>query len=297
MRFWLLGALLWPALAAGQTMINPVESLNWERPESWALKYYASATLMTSMGTPRPLRFGQIRLALEVDWLPYVSNSQQVVGFDGTKAEDLNKLPVVVRPRLTIGLPWKLSLTLAYVPPIEINEVSPNLFSVSLGRPFQISRSFVVGLTIYGQAGHVTSDFTCPQSAVLAGNDPVANPFGCTQPSQDQADLNYVGAELSASYRIRQAHGLEPYGTLAFNYMILNFHTNARYNNIVDRTELQTQGSTTSMTLGLLYPVTRRFDIASEVFYTPLTVRRDETKNPTVEGLFNVRALVAYRFF
>src|SRR5438067_4698509 len=112
------------------------EKIDFDRPESWAMKYFASVTLMTSLGPPRPLRLGQVRVAVEGDWIPDVSEAQRVVGFNGTKAEDMNKLPAIGRLRVSVGLGWKLSLTLSYLPPISINGVEPNLFSLALGRPF-----------------------------------------------------------------------------------------------------------------------------------------------------------------
>ena len=59
-------------------------------------------------------------LALEVTQVPHLSTRERTVGFGGFKAEDLNRLPVLVRPRLTIGLPRRFAIELGYVPPIEI---------------------------------------------------------------------------------------------------------------------------------------------------------------------------------
>jgi hypothetical protein len=281
--------------ARAATVIAGKQEIDFDRPESWAMKYYASITLFTSMGTPRPLRFGQVRLAAEGDWIPNVSEAQRVVGFDGTKAEDLNKLPAIGRLRVSVGIGWKLSLSLSYLPPIEINGVQPNLFELALGRPFLLARNFTVGATAYGQVGNVTGAFTCAPREVDAGSDPVRNPFGCTAPSHDSVDLNYFGVEVSASYRIVPAHGLEPYVSLAGNYMNLGFGVNARYAGTIDHTRLATQGATVSMTGGLIFPLTRHLDLAGEVFYSPLTVARPN-QDEHIEGLFNVRALVAYRF-
>jgi hypothetical protein len=286
-----------PCTRAGAAahVLSGREEIAFDRPESWAMQYYASVTLMTSLGTPRPLRFGEVRLAIEGDWIPNVSEQQRVVGFNGTKAEDLNKLPAIGRLRVSVGLGWKLSLTLSYLPPIPINGLEPDLFSLSLGRPFRIGRDFTIGAATYGQVGTVEGDFTCSYRDIRGGNDPRLNPFGCKVPSQDHVDLNYLGFELSTSYRIRPAHRLEPYASLAVNYMNLGFRVDAQYSGVIDHTQLATQGATVSMTWGVLFPVTRRLDLGTELFYTPLTVTRpDQDKH--VEGLFNVRALVAYRF-
>jgi hypothetical protein len=279
------------------TTLTGSENVDFDRPEAWAMKYLASTTLMTSFGPPRDLRLLHPRLGFEAGWIPSVSDEQRTVGFNGTKKEDMNKLPIFARLRLSIGLPWKLSLTLGYVPPIPINHIQANLFAMSLGRPFTLRNGVTLGVAAYGQVGSIDGDITCPQSAVNAGIDPDQNPFGCTEKSHDEVNINYFGVELSGSYRIRPARNLEPYMTIAANYMDLGFRVNAVYGGTIDHTVLKTQGATYSMTGGLLYPITRRLDIATEVFYSPLTVTRPQNNSTTtVEGLFNVRGLIAYRF-
>lgn len=294
-----IAAMIVAATAQTQAVetLTGTQHLAFDRPESWAMKYFSSVTLMTSLGTPRPLHFGSVRVAGELEWIPKVSDQQRIVGFDGSKSEDMNKLPAIGRLRISVGLGWKLSLTLSYLPPISIAGVEPNLFSLSLGRPFQIGNSFVLGVATYGQVGSVEGSFTCSDAEVRAGADAQRNPFNCLEASHDHVDLNYFGVELSASYRIRQAHGLEPYASAAVNYMNLGFRVGARYDDVVDSTHLTTEGATFSMTGGLLFPITRRLDIGSELFYSPLTVRRPQNNGAeTVEGLFNVRGMIAYRF-
>jgi hypothetical protein len=297
-RLCLLVATLAPLrMAWSAQTLAVVERLDFDRTESWAMKYFTTATLMNGLGTPRRLLFGQLRLALEGGWIPFVSDTQRIVGFNGTKSEDLNKLPVFGRLELTVGLPWWLSLTVGYVPPIEINGVQANLLSVALARPFSVTRHFTLGVSVYAQVGDATGDFTCAQSEVNAGDDRQRNPFGCHAPSHDRLGMKYVGGEVSASYRIDRAHGLEPYTSVAGNFMDLEFRVRAEYDDISDRTRQLTRGGTFSTASGLLFPITRRLDVVGEVFYSPLVVKRPQNASSTVEGLLNVRFLIAYRFF
>lgn len=276
--------------------LTGTQQLDFDRPESWAMKYFTSATIPTGIGPPRRLRRWQLRIQLEPGWIPYVSDAQRRVGFDGSKQEDLNKLPAIGFLRFTLGLPWKLQFTFSWLPPIEINEVHANLLTLGLGRPFRFWRDFTLGVTAYGQVGSVHGGFTCSAQEARAGNDAMKNPFGCTSESNDELDMNYFGMQASASYRIRPAHGLEPYVTAAFNYMDLAFHVNARYANTIDLTTLKTSGVTFSTTTGLAFPITRRIDLGAEIFYSPLSIQRPGLP-ATHEGFFNVRGVLAVTLF
>src|SRR5690242_13318362 len=61
--------------------------VGFDRPEAWALKYFASATLLSGLEPPDPpelRRIGAITLGLEVNWMPTLDAGQQRVGFNGT---------------------------------------------------------------------------------------------------------------------------------------------------------------------------------------------------------------------
>jgi hypothetical protein len=82
---------------------DPVEPLAFDRPEAWALKYFISTTTLSGLDTPEGARTGSISLGLEGGWIPTLTATQQRVGFNGTAPQDLNKAPLMLRPRLTIG--------------------------------------------------------------------------------------------------------------------------------------------------------------------------------------------------
>src|SRR5512146_2207733 len=107
-------ALLPRAQPARATVtVSGHQEVGFERPEAWAMKYFTSVTLMTGMGPPRALHLGSVRVMADAEWIPSVSDEQRIVGFNGTKAEDLNKLPAIGRRRVSIGIGWKLSLTVS----------------------------------------------------------------------------------------------------------------------------------------------------------------------------------------
>ena len=91
-------------------VVGGTETIDFDRPEAWAMKWFASVTLFTSLGPPATREAGSVDLAFELDWIPTLSEDQRRVGFNGTKVEDINRLPVLPRPRVAVGLGAKTTL-------------------------------------------------------------------------------------------------------------------------------------------------------------------------------------------
>ena len=270
------------------------ETIAFDRPESWAMKYFASATLLTGLGTPSTRTPGSVSIGLELGWLPSLSTTQQRVGFDGTKAEDLNKAPVLPRPRVTIGLPGRFALTVAGDPPIRSFGIKPKLLAVALERPVYEATRWLVGVRGYGQIGSVEGAFTCPQNVLAFAPGSANNTYGCEAVSSDTATLRFAGLEAGAAYQPSRLR-VSPHVALAVNYLDLAFQVNARTFGFIDRTRLLSHGATFAASGGIRYPLSARLDASLDAFYTPLSVRRVFGAPMQNDGLFNIRALVTYR--
>jgi hypothetical protein len=290
----LLSVCLAPATKA-QTVLDFTDELDFDRPEAWAMKYYASLTLLTGFGAPRALDPGSIDLVLEGGWVPSLSEAERTVGFNGSKTEDLNRTSVFVRPAMVIGLPKKISLTLTWVPPIEAFGVEPNLLAVAIGRPVHQAKIWRLGLRGYAQYGTLEADFTCPEDVVAAGDNPELNPFNCVEPSNDEHQISALGLEVSWAREPRGSARWEPHVGLSANYLDLEFQVDARHSGIVDRTLLITDGVTVAITAGVTYHAGERWKLVGEAFYSPLEVVRPPSTSTQDDGLFNLRALVSYR--
>ena len=291
---WLLAAVL-STSAGAQSVIDIHEDLDFDRPEAWALKYFSSATQLSSLGVPDRRKAGSIELGVEAGWLPSLSEEERRVGFYGVKVEDLNKTPVFARPRLVVGLPAAFTLTLGWVPPVEVGGTKPNLVSLAIGRPLFEGRSWRLGARLAGQAGEIEADITCDSDTVAAGDDPIENPFRCEEPSQDRVTLRYVGFDLNASFVAGAKGKLEPYGSVFVAFIDPEFQVDARYNGLIDRTLQTTDGTTYSFALGARYAAAEAWGLAAEAFYTPLTMVRRPDAEEESQDFFNLRLLVTYR--
>ena len=264
------------APARAQFVVATTETLDFDRPESWGMKYYASLALFTSMGVPDKRTGGTIDLGFEGSYVPQMSDEERRIGFNGTKLEDVNKASFFGRIRGSVGLGKGLALELGYTPPIEMGGAKPNILALALGRPFELSPAWRLGVRGYGQIGTIKGDITCSADEVAAGDDVQLNPFQCVEPSEDESHQKVIG--------------------LGLNYMDLEFDVNALYaDGLVEDHNVQlTSGTTVSATAGLTFEA-GRWRVATELFYSWLQIMRPPATTSANEGFFNARAFVSYR--
>ena len=293
-------ALAWLAgCAFAQTRtINTVQHLNFNTPEAWALKYFTSTTMLSGLQPPETAveerKMGSITLGVEMDWIPALSPDRARVGFSGRKQEDLNKTPILARPVIRVGLPWRLSLVAAGPPPFEVFGVRPRLFAFGLERPIVEGENWRLGWRGSGQLGAVHSPFTCPAKALDFPPGSTENPSGCIAQSDDTASLHYVGTELQFSHRVPAIPKLTPHVGAGINYIDSKFQVNAPRISARDQTVLMTHGKTFTATGGVSYLLSKRAALTIDAFYSPLWIRRTPGGGAVIDGLFNVRALVSY---
>ena len=287
----LVGAAIVLIAAAGSSsaqVLDDVEELDWDRPEAWAMKFFSSVSLLTGLGPPRAREPWSLEIGLELDTIPHLDEDQRRVGFGGAKVEDLNRLPVFGRPRLTIGLPSKLSLDVAWVPPIELRGVKSNLFSLALERPVYATGPWTLGVRVYGQLGTVKGDLTCSEEDASSPPGSPGNIWGCEAPSKDELTLNYLGAAFTGGYRYQKT---DFHWGLAANYMDMEFQVNALTFGIIDRTLLLADGWTWSLNGGASWSLGGRTSLAVELFYSPLSVVRPPSTTTKNDPLLNLRTM------
>lgn len=282
--------------ATAQTVVEGTSTIDFDRPESWAMKYFARVTMPGTFGAPEPLAAGELDLALEYGQVPSLSASERRVGFNGTKIEDLNKAPYFVRPVVRLGVGKKVALAASYLPPVEWNGAEANVLTLTLARPLLASERWRLGLRLRGQLGQIDGDFTCSEQTVAAGADPAGNPLGCEEVSSDEYRVESLGLEFAASWSPGEQDRWRPYASLSLDHSDLEFRVDARYSGIVDRTRLVTDGETWAASAGISYRASARWELAGELHYAPLEVARPPAGSSDTEELLNARALLRYHF-
>jgi len=288
-----LALITFAAPARAQFVLDDHEDLAFDRPEAWAMAWFATVTFPTTLGT-EPLPPGAVELSLEGGYVPSLSEEQRTVGFVGNKPEDLNRTSAFGRPRVAVGLPGRLTATLSWTPPIEVGGIEPNVLSLSIARPLWQSGDSHLSALLLGQDGVLDGDLSCPADRA-GSNDPNRNPYGCERPSTDELSFRLFGAELQAGTRLASFPRLSPYAAIAWSRLRAEFQVDSHRNGFHDRTLLETDGEIWSGTLGLSIDAGHRARLAGELFYTPLDVVGRAGKGAETDGLFNARVLLGYR--
>ena len=277
--------------AAAQT-VSPVEHLAFDRPESWALKYFIAATTFTPLAPPETRAPGTLDAGLELIWVPRLSDAERRVGFEGTTLEDLDKTQLGARPRLLVGLPAGFSAEVGWVPPIERHGGKANLLDMALERPFFEKNGFSAGLRAYGQIGHAKGDITCSEGVASAPALSPDNPLGCTEPSKDTATLNYWGAAVTSGAKLP---GGSVHLAAGATYNDAQFQVGAVELGVHDSTLEITHGWTGWIAGGGALSLGSSASFAVEAFYSPLLVRRPGQTDTRNDALFNARAMFRFR--
>lgn len=254
---------------------QPDQLLDFKRPESWAMRYFAAVALMQGNGAPSELKSGQFALGFEVAHIPTLSLEKRTVGFNGTKEENLNKSPVLARPLIHYGLSDRFSLTATYVPPVEIfTRLRTHSAALALQAKLVENDYYRLNLRVAGQWTEAVGDFTSP--AETAGDpDPERNPFGLAEPSSDTFTSLSSTVELAFEYKLPIERAAHLFVNGAFTYADLDFEVDALYmSGVHDNRHLMTNGNIWSFGVGGAVQISPSVWLSASIVHVPLRVRR-----------------------
>ena len=284
--------LAWQACAQAQDVIRNDETLASTRPEAWAMGYVAASTFMTGFGETPTLVPWQLQVAGDLGHIPRLAESQQRVGFFGTKQEDLNKSPVFGRLRLQVGLPAGFVAEAGYTPPVEIRDSrSRHILALAVGRRVWTQDRFTLSMRGFAQRGSAKGDITCP--ARLAGTSAAENPFGCEEPSDDRIDLDYYGADATASWRFEGWRAHLGVGVVRTDLAV---QVDALTLGQRDRSLLTSRATRRYLAAGASHDLSRCWSVSAEVLHVPLKVRRELGSGTGDDPFTGVRLQLAFRF-
>lgn len=285
--------LFWNLAARAQVVVHNDENLAPHRPEAWAMKYVAGSSLMTMFGETPALAAWHWAVAGDLGYIPRLTESQQRVGFNGIKQEDLNRFPVLGRLRVILGLPGEFVAEVGYTPPLSIDGAQPlDLFAFAISRRIFERDNFTLSTQIFGQHGRAQGDITCP--ARLAGvADRQQNPFGCQAPSNDHFKPNYYGFEVTGAWTTESWHAHVSGGAVRNEFAV---QVDAYTFDVHDRSYLVSRGSMPFATIGVSRDLDAHWNLGVEVLYVPLYVQRTPNTPSENDSLTSLRLQLLYRF-
>jgi hypothetical protein len=292
LALWLVSLWLLSQGASAQPVIRDDEHLASDRPEAWAMNYFAASSIMTAFGEGPALEPGHWDATLELGHVPSLSDAQRRVGFNGFKTEDLNRSPVFGRLRLFVGLPAGWVAELGYTPPLSIDGArARNLVAVAVGRRVIARNGYTLSTRIFGQHGEVRGDITCPGG--LAGvMDAERNPFGCQAASNDRIRLNYYGVDLTAGWSTGSWHW---HGSLGAVRTEPEVQVDALTFDVRDRSRLVARDVLPFIALGASRDIDTHWSLGMEVLHVPLAVRRNPGMPREHDPLTSLRLQLRYR--
>lgn len=296
MRVLVLGllALCLAGPVMAQQVIDFQQDLDFDEPEAWAMKYFTSISLLTSLGAVETLEPGGFELGFEAMQIPHLDQEQRTVGFGGFKEEDLNRAPISGRLRLRVGLPKGFGLTLGLIPPLEVQGLEASLISLAIDKVIYERDAFSLGLRAYGQVGETKGDLTCSEEDASFPLGSPENSFGCREPSNDEVTMDYFGIELVGAYRFQGDRAPTLHAGIAGNRLDMEFQVDALTFDFRDRSLLFADGETLSLTAGATWKILERAKLGFEVFYSPLSVERLGQERES-DDLLHARVQLRYR--
>ena len=283
------------APARAQIVLGDTETLEFDRPEAWGMKYYASLGLLTSMGVPERRAPGEVdarlrgglRAAAERRGAPHGLQRHEARGREPDE---------LLRPRC--GAAWASARAW--------RSSSPGRPPSSSGGPRRNSSprrsaarsgfgSWRLGVRGYGQIGKIKADITCSADEVAAGDDLEQNPFLCVEPSEDESHQKVDRPRPRG--RLRRAPRFKPYAAFVVSYMDLEFRINALYCDglIEDHTVQLTSGTTLSATAGVTYAAGGPWRITAEPFYAWLSSSGRPRRAPPTRASSTAACSSSYR--
>ena len=243
---------------------------------------------------------GTISVGLEAGWIPMLDVGQETVGFDGTKFEDLNQVPALIRPVIGVQLPRDLKVFATAPPPISTFGIKPRLFAFGVERPLLERGPWMLDWQGYGQVGSVKGAFTCPESVLAYPPGSPNNPDYCVGLSADVASLHFAGMQFQVAHQLPQLPKLVPHVSVAGTFVDVAFQSHSPTMGPAGfglaQVRQWTRGGMFSVAGGASYLFTPRIAFTVDVFYAPLEVSRTAGAPVTNDGLFNVRGLLSYHF-
>ncbi len=244
--------------------------------EAKLLAHYEVPLNFATLDVPTVVAPWKVTLTGELTGVPAPSASISQTSYCYLSKQDGTHLsPVLPRLRVALSFPAGFGLEASYLPPITIDQATPNLGSFAatyahdLIAPSEGGPTVTIGGRIWGTFGRVVGPVTCPSSA-LQQTQPNEPCYG-TQQSSDTFYPNSYGA--SATVGVANHHGLGGFAGLGYSWQDPHFRVGfTNLNDVTDHTLVEVFVRQASIFGGITVPIVSGLDGAAEVYSVPASL-------------------------
>lgn len=253
--------------------------------------YYSSTVAFSTLGVPygvqvpRARPMPRLEAAVELSYLPPLSEAQRTAGSD--KPESTNLAPLFARPRLGARLPAGIALEVSWIPPVRVFDVKANMLAGAVSRGFDVASDVRLVPRIAALAGRVEGPITCNRDMAREGGAALATYFANVcygNDSRDYFEPRHLSGELLVTRASAAAHWT-PYasaGARAERTRLDIGVIRRDGSRDPDQPLLEVRTTRAYGTVGASWTGVRRTRLALELYYAPGSV-------VTVRGLGAVR--------
>jgi opacity protein-like surface antigen len=249
-----------PALLAAQTC-EPPHSSN----ESKLMAHYMVPIAFDAGVAPNVMPTGSIGLSIEGAYIPPLDSAARTPTTckPGQGPLNTNLQTWLVRPRLLLSASGGFFLELAWIPPIPVNGVQSNVFSIAGGRNVVSGKKTIMRVRGFYTFGSIKGPFTCSTADTQDPNNTTC--FG-GQESNDSFHPKELSFDLSVAYAMGNRK-LLPYFSAGIGFPHPRFNVNYTDSlGITDQTEIKDNLTAFTVAGGLSWLPSPKFQMSAEAY-------------------------------
>jgi hypothetical protein len=249
-----------PVAASAQTC-EPPHSSN----ESKLMAHYMVPIAFDAGAAPGIMPVGAIGLSLEGAYIPPLDAAARTPTTckPGQGPLNTNLQTWLLRPRLYLSASAGFFLELGWIPPIPINGVQSDVFSIAGGRNVISGKNTMMRIRGFYSFGSVKGPFTCSTADT---QDPTNTTCYGGQESKDSFHPKELGFELSLAFAMA-SRKLLPYFSAGLGFPRPRFNVNYTDSlGITDQTEIKENFTVFTLAGGLTWRPSQRFQMSAEAY-------------------------------
>ena len=249
-----------PAALRAQTC-EPPHSSN----ESKLMAHYMVPIAFDAGAAPSIMPVGAIGLSLEAAYIPPLDAAARTPTTckPGQGPLNTNLQTWLLRPRLYLAASGGFFLELGWIPPIPINGVQSNVFSIAGGRNVISSPKTIMRVRGFYTFGSVKGPFTCSTADT---QDPSNTTCFGGQESDDSFHPKELSFDLSLAYALGN-RTLLPYLSAGVGFPHPRFNVNyTDASGTTDQTEIKDNLVAFTLAGGLTWRPSQRFQMSAEAY-------------------------------